>query len=44
MSAQVLRGIVPAALHVLEAAVGRDGLGRVEPRAGFEIRPMPESI
>ena len=29
-----MSGIPPAAVHVLEAPLGGDGLGRIEPRAG----------
>jgi hypothetical protein len=31
---EMLLGVVPAALHVLEAPLAGDGLGRFEPRAG----------
>ena len=38
---EMLLGVVPAAVHVLEAPLGGDGLGRLEPRAGVRDEADP---
>jgi len=37
-------GVIPARMHVFEAAKGGDGLGRLEPSPGIGDEPDPETI
>ena len=38
---EMLLGVVPSAVHVFKAALGRDGLGGLEPRAGVRDKAGP---
>ena len=38
---EMLLGVVPAALHILQAPLAGDGLGRLEPRAGVRDEADP---
>jgi hypothetical protein len=41
---EVLLGVVPAAVHVLEAPLGGDRLGASNRAPAFEMRPILERI